>query len=433
MASMNNGEAPAAAPNMINPMLLASALVGSWEALDVLFKREDSQDPAIMIPTEEFLALLATASRRIGLPAAPDVELLIDNQPVPLAGVLLQGVTRDGDTALHAAASKGDGQDFLKYATMVCGRSRGLLYVKNQNGDTPLYCAIGAGNLKMVSHLIDQARHEAAPINMNPLLLSSARVGSWEALDVLFQREDAQDTPMMIPTDEFLGLLEIASRRVAVPAARDLELGIYHYHQPAALVSAALLHGVTPDGDTTLHAVASNGDGKDFLKYACMIYGRNRDLLLAKNNNGDTPLHCAARARNSNMVSHLIDLAGREGPNWKLALLRMENKLNETALHEAVRSEYGRILDPNVVAPEQSNIVLEEKNVVKLLMGADPELANHPAEGISPLYLAILLGKSTIALTLYGKSGGNLSYSGADGQNALHLAALRDTDTGNSP
>ncbi|KAF8661159.1 hypothetical protein HU200_057269 [Digitaria exilis] len=105
------------------------------------------------------------------------------------------------------------------------------------------------------------------------------------------------------------------------------------------------------------------------------------------------------------MVSHLIALAGREGgADRKLELLRMANERRETALHDAVR--------------------VEEKSMVKLLMDADPGLANYPANGISPLYLAISLRKDTIAVTLYKMSGGNLSYFGLDGQNALHAAVL---------
>ncbi|KAF8776475.1 hypothetical protein HU200_003180 [Digitaria exilis] len=132
------------------------------------------------------------------------------------------------------------------------------------------------------------------------------------------------------------------------------------------------------------------------------------DLLFAKNHRGDTPLHCAARAGACKMVSHLIALAGHEGAYRKLELLRMGNDSHETALHEAVR--------------------IEEKSIVKLLMDADPELANYPANGISPLYLAILR-KDTIAVTLYKMSGGNLSYSGPDGQNVLHAAVLQATNT----
>uniref|UniRef100_A0ACD5XYN1 Uncharacterized protein n=1 Tax=Avena sativa TaxID=4498 RepID=A0ACD5XYN1_AVESA len=284
-----------------------------------------------------------------------------------------------------------------------------------------------------------EAPAAAAGNIINPLLLSSARVGCWEALDVLFKREDAQEPPMVIPTQEFLALLVSARGRIAEPAdTRDVELGAYR--QPASFAAGELLHGVTPGGDTALHAVAGNGDRNDFLKYAGMICGRERGLLFAKNHNGDTPLHCAARAGNSKMVSLLIGLAGREGPRGKLTLLRMENKRHETALHEAVRNGEGRILCPKDREalfdadgiPEERKIGAfveqqEERTIVKLLMGADPELANYPVDGISPLYLAILLGKSTIALTLYDRSGGNLSYSGADGQNALHVALLRDT------
>ena len=69
-------------------------------------------------------------------------------------------------------------------------------------------------------------------------------------------------------------------------------------------------------------------------------------------------------------------------------------------------------------------------------MKEDPELASLPKAGTSPLYLAILLENRIIAKTLYklsrGKSGSNdenLSYSGPDGQNALHAAVLRGKGT----
>ena len=146
------------------------------------------------------------------------------------------------------------------------------------------------------------------------------------------------------------------------------------------------------------------------------------------------------------MVSHLVALAqgDDDGAGDRLReLVRTENGCKQTALHEAVRFEDGRflglkerrsLLGATDTAGEKRNKddaagAPEEKNIVKLLMGAAPELANYPADGVSPLYLAILLGKSTIALILYDKSGGNLSYSGANGQNALHVAVLRDRGT----
>ncbi|XP_037450961.1 protein ACCELERATED CELL DEATH 6-like [Triticum dicoccoides] len=276
---------------------------------------------------------------------------------------------------------------------------------------------------------------------INPLLLASARGGSWEALNLLLEREDAKKPQMMVPTRKFLQLIARSSSaqgRIPVSAAGDVEEGVDD--QPVSSVAAgALLKGLTPQGDTALHVVA-NGGGRNFLKYAGIICNRDKRILFSRNHNGDTPLHRAARAGRPKMVSCLIHLATPEGADTKLRLLRMENNRHETALHQAVRFQYGRGLryeekeafigaaDP---AREEKNKedaagVKEEKNIVKLLMGADSELANYPADGVSPLYQAILLGKSTIALILYHMSRGNLSYSGADGQNALHVAVLQD-------
>ncbi|KAM0885412.1 hypothetical protein ACQ4PT_030346 [Festuca glaucescens] len=441
MAGINEEEAAA---RSINPLLLEAARKGFWEALDFLFQREDAQEPPMVVPTEEFRAVLDIAYRRIGVSAPPDAELSIDHQPAPLAagagaGALLQGVTPDGDTALHVVASNGNDQDFFKCARMVCRRDRSLLFAKNHNGDTPLHCARRADNHQMVSYLIDLAGREAAPRDINPLLLLSARVGSWKALKLLFDGEDPQDPPMMIPTKEFLASLAIGEEPAAAP---DLEHGV---PRPVFLAVGQLLQGVTPDGDSVLHAVAGSGDGENFLKYAAIICGMDRDLLFTKNYNGDTPLHCAARAGNSKMVSRLIDLAGPgaggEHPDGKLKLLRMENKRHETALHEAIRIEDGRILDPkdrealfqadHATAEKIRDFVRQQKGmtIVKQLMAADPGLAKYPAKGVSPLCLAILLEKGSIALTLYHESGGDLSYSGADGQNALHVALRRDKDT----
>ncbi|KQJ81813.1 hypothetical protein BRADI_5g03252v3 [Brachypodium distachyon] len=86
----------------------------------------------------------------------------------------------------------------------------------------------------------------------------------------------------------------------------------------------------------------------------------------------------------------------------------MENKLKETALHQAVR--------------------IGNNDIVKLLMEENSELASFPKDGTSPLYLAILLEEEIIVETLYKLSNMKLSYSGPNGQNALHAAVLRGTE-----
>ncbi|XP_040258086.1 uncharacterized protein [Aegilops tauschii subsp. strangulata] len=173
--------------------------------------------------------------------------------------------------------------------------------------------------------------------------------------------------------------------------------------------SPQLLEGLTAlEGDSALHVVAAFGDDADaddnFRKSADVVYGKAKRLLFVQNKKGDTPLHCAARAGSSRMVALLTDFAKAE--HRAKELLETENKLGETALHEAVR------IGSNVI--------------VNLLMEEDQELASLPRDGVSPLYLAILSEDTVIAETLHAKSAtGMLSYSGPNGQNALHAGVLR--------
>ncbi|KAF0894632.1 hypothetical protein E2562_001928 [Oryza meyeriana var. granulata] len=227
----------------------------------------------------------------------------------------------------------------------------------------------------------------------------------------------------MVPAQAFLDLLQAAddtsgSGDAAAPnsivlttqqlEAPDVEEGSNDQTatpQPAA--AAPLLEGVTVDGDTALHVLATSGDGDGFLRSAQLIYCNAKHLLVAQNSKGDTPLHCAVRAGRPRMVSRLLDLARAEANGGELCkkIARKENGRKETALHEAVR--HG------------------SSHTVQLLMEADSELASFPKQGTSPLYLAILLERIDIAHSLYAMSGGNLSYAGPNGQNALHAAVLR--------
>ncbi|CAN6341492.1 unnamed protein product [Urochloa humidicola] len=161
-------------------------------------------------------------------------------------------------------------------------------------------------------------------------------------------------------------------------------------------------------GSSALHVVADAGDGDRYLVSASVICGRARRLLCAPNGDGDTPLHCAARAGNSRMVARLLELAagGEGGEGEARALARARNKCGETALHEAVR--FGG------------------HEMVLALIGADRGLASVIAnDGTSPMYLACSLGRKRIARELHQR-GEVLSYSGPDGQNALHAAVIHD-------
>lgn len=166
--------------------------------------------------------------------------------------------------------------------------------------------------------------------------------------------------------------------------------------------SAALV--VTTEENSLLHVAATDGDGHGYLKSAKVIHGKAHRLLLARNRHGDTPLHCAARAGNTHMVSCLIELAADDG--MARAMVGVRNEDGRTALHEVIGSD--------------------DMQMVQALMAQDKELARVDAsDGTSPLFLAISLGHHRIARWLH-EFDKELSYSGNHGQNALHAAVLHD-------
>jgi ankyrin repeat protein len=236
---------------------------------------------------------------------------------------------------------------------------------------------------------------------MHPLLAAAACRGNLEELMFLLNRGRP------LPGQEFRDQLEVydpgnsSSRSLAMrPTVDRIEEG--------TCTASSILEGVTVEGDTALHLLAANVHRDKFKECVDLIYHEDNAFLYKQNYNGDTPLHCAVRTRNSNMVSHLIGLARDE--NRVECLLRKENNSKETALHEAVR--------------------VGDNDIVKELLTEDPKLARFPEEGPSPLYLAIFLEEGSIAQTLYDKSEDHApSYSGPDGQNALHVAVMRRTGT----
>ncbi|XP_047042958.1 ankyrin-1-like [Lolium rigidum] len=158
---------------------------------------------------------------------------------------------------------------------------------------------------------------------------------------------------------------------------------------------------VTNEGNSALHVVATDGDGAGHLESAKVIHDKAKHLLLACNVHGDTPLHCAARAGNTCMVSRLIELAGDAKD-----MVRVQNKDGKTALHEAIGSD--------------------DMQMVQALMSKDNELARLDAnDGTSPLFLAISLGHHSIACQLH-QYDNDLSHSGPHGRTALHAAVLHD-------
>jgi ankyrin repeat protein len=286
--------------------------------------------------------------------------------------------------------------------------------------DAKLTVTADRGDCQQLKNLLNKEDSTPRPpsaVTMNPILLSSACSGSWEDLEFLLNSGSSQLHPSVRYSTEFLSLLmayssDSCSNNKGVStkkASDDVEASL---NQLPSVFAGSLLEGVTTEGGTALHIVAAYGDSDGFLRSADIIYRKAKHLLFVQNKNGDTPLHCASRAGMTRMVSRLISLA-RDEDNTSAhrvkELLEMENKVSETALHQAVR--------------------IGNNDIVKLLMEENPELASFPKDGTSPLYLAVLLEEDIIVETLYNASHMKLSYSGQNGQNALHAAVLRGTGT----
>ncbi|XP_008778951.3 protein ACCELERATED CELL DEATH 6-like [Phoenix dactylifera] len=163
------------------------------------------------------------------------------------------------------------------------------------------------------------------------------------------------------------------------------------------------LFGVTLEGNTTLHIVASRGH----LEFAKEICRREISLLAAPNTRLDTPLHCAARAGYDEIVTSIIKFARHKG--IKERVLRARNRDEANALHEAAK--YNHVGVANV-------LMNEDVGLASLLNDA----------GMSPLYLAIVTGSLDVARALLRstswKKVSSESYTGPNKNTALHAAVL---------
>ncbi|KAI5020586.1 hypothetical protein ZWY2020_045474 [Hordeum vulgare] len=258
-----------------------------------------------------------------------------------------------------------------------------------------------------------------ALVVMDPSLLMAASMGDCEVLKNLLNWGDAPVWPKAVAPQVVVevpngGTLNISTTNGSLDVLEQASTGAIEEgagDQPAAPSAESLLEGVTPLGDTALHVLAKSGYSsmENFLDSAYVVYNKAKHLLHKPNMLGDMPLHCASRAASCKMVYCLLELAkGEEDCNDRVeSMIRKQNMRGETALHEAIRAR-------NV-------------DIVILLLMEDSQLARVPSEGISPLFLAVVLGQYHIASILHEKDN-QLSYSGPDGKNVLHASLLRNLE-----
>ncbi|KAJ3705212.1 hypothetical protein LUZ61_008917 [Rhynchospora tenuis] len=176
----------------------------------------------------------------------------------------------------------------------------------------------------------------------------------------------------------------------------------------------SLLLGVSIGGNTVLHISATSSGGLTrkpkghYVQFSKEVYMRNKSLLMACNKLKETPLHCAAKARNIAMVSLLISFAEHEHQVGENSLLTARNVHGETALHEAVRVGHRDIVN---------KLILSEPSLLGIV----------DAEGVSPLYLATMTNDLEIVQIHTREDPSMVSCTGPKGQTALHAAVLEHT------
>ncbi|KDO52385.1 hypothetical protein CISIN_1g040887mg, partial [Citrus sinensis] len=200
---------------------------------------------------------------------------------------------------------------------------------------------------------------------------------------------------------------------------------------------------VLTDGSSLLHVAAKSGHGEITAKIA-----QYYPFLINKTNNqGDTPLHCAARAGKLNTATALVDFA-KHIPSTSQApvdLLRMENAMGNTALHEALfmlgrvnvwrTSIAGSSLtmahsyflsNPTLAIDDtiKTNIINSLVAIAYFLVSLDPKLSCcKNIEDKSPLSLAIEMGNTDVLEYILRSLPSGISWS--SGKSPLQVATKK--------
>jgi hypothetical protein len=106
---------------------------------------------------EQFLSKQDGGSARLAALPRDVVDIHVEEAAAAAALCMPAAAATDGASALHVVAASGDGQGYLDLARLVCCKAPELLLACDGNGDTPLHCAVRAGNAEMASLLIQQA------------------------------------------------------------------------------------------------------------------------------------------------------------------------------------------------------------------------------------------------------------------------------------
>uniref|UniRef100_A0A0D9XC15 PGG domain-containing protein n=1 Tax=Leersia perrieri TaxID=77586 RepID=A0A0D9XC15_9ORYZ len=399
---------------VMHPLLLASVCFGDWKGLNFLLNRGEAQADPCLMPSEEFLARLAVYSSTNLLMhrvSGDDIEEGADS-PSFFAESLLQGLTPEGDTALHMAAAHGN----LRCASIIFSKDSTLLSKPNYKGDTPLHLAARAGKSEMVFHLIDLAIDFGRCMGIDD---------EKSVNDLLRKENDHRETALheaiRIGDNHIVKLLMTNDPMLAIfpkDGTSPLYLSILLEKDTIAntlynMSKGNILSYSGPAGQNALHAAVlrSKAMTRQLLEW-------NRNLTTQGDINGSTPLHFASSRAvvSNNWVYPHPSIRCFRVPFPRLKVLKEVIEANGTPLYQP---------DNCGMFPIHVAATVGERSVIDIFVNKFPSSAGlRDKRGRTFLHVAVENKKGNIVD--YACRNRSLTWiwnmQDNDGNTALHLA-----------
>lgn len=175
----------------------------------------------------------------------------------------LTGVTAQGSSALHIAASHGH----LELVEMICTRDVSLIKARNNLLDTPLICAARAGHGDVVDYLIEKALAEQEA--EDPVLRAKNLDGATAMHEAVRNGHVVVLQKLMLKDSGLAAVVDgkgVSPLYSAAASHRADMVDILIRESPDGVKSRASYAG--PDGQTALHAaVHYKGNRKSYVFY----------------------------------------------------------------------------------------------------------------------------------------------------------------------